>query len=65
MLARLGRVLYWTTCGVAAVVFVLGTFMAAYAYPGTFTPSIAVGCAVISGLIWLFGRGTLYVLAGK
>jgi len=65
MLKRLGQVIYWGGCGGALLAFMLGIYMAAHAYPGGFTPWIAVGGAVVSGLIWLLGRATFYVLSGE
>jgi hypothetical protein len=63
--ARLGNVLYWLGCGIAAI-FVLLTIVIAMS-PGFFGDAI-VFYSFLSGIIavlsWLAGRACRYVLAG-
>jgi hypothetical protein len=69
MLARLGNVLYWLGCIVAALVFVSGeAFMSIIAdSPRTtlFDYVVIFGVVgIIAIIIWLIGRACRYVLAG-
>ena len=64
MLARLGEVLYWTACGIGALLGMIGV----YAFfndnrPYSWAPLLI--CWVVAGLVWLVGRGARYVLAAK
>ena len=61
MAARLGDVLYWAGCGLAAIVFVLSLFLA---FDEIGTPAVAVG-TVFASLLWLAGRACRYVLSGR
>jgi hypothetical protein len=65
MLARLGNVLYWFGCIVAAVLLAAGAAEwfgeAQYRKDGY---GIVVGFAVAALIIWLIGRAFRYVLAG-
>lgn len=63
MLARLGNVLYWLGCGLAAVVFI--TFMSE-AFSGTrFQYEAAIAAVGFALVIWLIGRACRYVLNGN
>lgn len=57
MIERLGQVIYWGFCGLAAVCAVL-VFVVQPSKDGWLFAAAAV-------LSWLFGRAVLYVLAGK
>jgi hypothetical protein len=65
MLARLGNVLYWFGCIVAAVIIAAGAAAwfgeAQYRKDGY---GIVIGFAVGALIIWLIGRAFRYVLAG-
>jgi uncharacterized SAM-binding protein YcdF (DUF218 family) len=65
MLARLGNVLYWLGCIVAAVIIAAGIAEwfgeAQYRTDGY---GIVIGFAVAALIAWLIGRGFRYVLAG-
>jgi hypothetical protein len=70
MLARLGYVLYWLGCGLAAIflVFGVGGTYVAYSTRGTDPWSwagVAIGMVVVAAVCWLVGRARKYVLAGK
>jgi hypothetical protein len=71
MLARLGYVLYWLGCGLAAIFLVFGvggTYVAYSTTRGTDPWSwagVAIGMVVVAAVCWLVGRACKYVLAGK
>ena len=70
MLARLGQVLYWAACGIAALCTAWGLFVFGIILVGGSTDPMATGLYGTKWLIgaigaWLIGRATLYVLAGK
>ena len=64
MAARLGRILYWAACGLAALIVIGGAFGLRWEATG---PGIiaGIGLLVIAGLIWIIGRGLKYVLANE
>jgi hypothetical protein len=65
MLARLGNIIYWLGCIVAALVIAAGTAEwfseAQYRTRGY---GIVIGFAVAALIVWLIGRAFRYVLAG-
>ena len=65
MLARLGNLLYWFGCIVAAVIIATGAAVwfgeAQYRKDGY---GIVIGSAVAALIVWLIGRAFRYVLAG-
>jgi len=61
MVARLGNVLYWAACGIAALLGALGGFEF-YAHKDA---TAMVGLALFGIVVWLIGRACQYVLAGK
>ena len=63
MLARLGEVVYWAGCGLAVIWIGMGLYASFdREHPRWEDFALAGGGAV---LIWLIGRATRYVLAGK
>ena len=65
MLARLGNVLYWLGCIVAALL-VIGGF-ALWFSEGRYRPdgyNVLIGFGVVAFVVWLIGRACRYVLAG-
>jgi hypothetical protein len=62
MVARLGNVLYWFFSGAGFLPFIV---LAAVWHNGDVPTRLIVVCIAASVLIWLFGRASLYVLAGR
>ncbi len=66
MTARLGQVLYWTGCGLAALIVAGG---ASITLTETATGINQLGpllvFSIIALAVWLLGRAALYVLAGR
>jgi len=65
MLARLGNVLYWLGCILAAVLITGG--IALWIGEGQSSPNgyyILSGFAVVALVVWLIGRACRYVLSG-
>ncbi len=65
MAARLGLVLYWTACALAAVVFLSLSIVGFGAADWSSTVVVFLFAAVAAGLIWAVGRAAFYILAGK
>lgn len=70
MLARLGQVLYWVACGVAALcaawaLFAFGIILTGGSADPMVTGLYAAKWAVGAIGVWLVGRAILYVLAAK
>jgi hypothetical protein len=71
MLARLGYVLYWLGCGLAAVFLVFGVGGTYVAYSTTTGKdpwswvAVALSCVVLAAVCWVVGRACKYILAGK
>jgi len=64
MLARLGNVLYWGGCVLAALVLLSGLLL----FEGMSASDTAFYAAltlIASALVWLVGRAAKYVLAGN
>jgi hypothetical protein len=64
MIGRLGNVLYWAASAIA-VLIVLGTILAVANSDNParyFGAAMGLAAAVV---VWLVGRATLYVLAGR
>jgi hypothetical protein len=61
MMARLGNVIYWIACGLAAIAFVL--IVASPATPED-RPYGWIGAALITLVIWAIGRAIQYILGG-
>jgi hypothetical protein len=63
MLARLGSVLYWLGCGLAALLVIFFLFLVFS--PSTaevkFSPFLLAGALIV----WLIGRACRYVLSGR
>lgn len=65
MLARLGRVLAWAAYAIASG-FMTGAAYFSFVAPRTPETTPIVGFLVAGGVLsFLFGRATLYVLAGE
>ena len=65
MLARLGNIIYWAACFVAAVVWFVGLsnlWLAEGEDPKARV--VAVACVVGGFVIWLAGRAVRYILTG-
>jgi hypothetical protein len=62
MITRLGNVLYWAGCVLAAVVLALGAWVSLEGREVGYVLGAAIGLAAI---IWLVGRACRYVLAGN
>jgi hypothetical protein len=60
MAARLGQVLNWAATAIAVVLFVVALLLGMHGDVG-----VAVLLAVFAVPIWLIGRASLYVLAGR
>jgi purine-cytosine permease-like protein len=59
MLARLGEVLYWTACGIAALIVVLAVWgIREYGI-------LSRGAFVLALVVWLLGRAVRHLLAAK
>ena len=70
MAPRLGRVIYWTACGLAALVVlaVIAVLIPALIEGKNIDGALVGGVIlrlVIALLIWLAGRACLYVLADR
>lgn len=63
MAARLGDVIYWAMCGVAALALALLAFVALN--PGSEAVPWGIFFGVAAVVAWLFGRAVRYVLAGR
>jgi hypothetical protein len=62
MLARLGDVIYWFGCIVAAVILALGVFDYWFGRDGL----VVLGSwAALAGIPWLIGTAIRYVLTGR
>jgi hypothetical protein len=69
MVARLGYVLYWVCCGVAALFLIGGLFgMGLWVTGYSVDPASSVTAAIVMPLValvcWALGRAIRYVLAG-
>ena len=60
MTARLGKVIYWTACGLVPL-WIIGSVFGLEVSADVW-PSVAISGAI---LIWAIGRAALYVLSGK
>ncbi len=66
MAARLGQVLYWLACAVAASIVGLTAVASSTGTTPAREAAIYVGvAAALSALIWLVGRAIRYILAGN
>jgi hypothetical protein len=66
MVARLGRVIYWTACGAALLWGSIGILFGAFAPNARGFEAFIIAVAVIgAALIWGVSRAALYVLAGE
>jgi hypothetical protein len=64
MASRLGNVLYWLGCLIAAVIFIGGyLMMSGGGYKLQFPDYLVIGLPAI--VAWLIGRAFRYVLAGN
>lgn len=65
MAARIGNVIYWFGCAVAALAVLAG--LAEYFAEGNRSDGIAVtvGFFVAALIFWLIGRAVLYILAAR
>ena len=61
MIARLGNVLYWAACGIAALSGALGAFEF-FVHKDA---AAMIGLALFAIIVWLVGRAGQYILAGK
>jgi len=61
MIARLGNVLYWMACGIAALLGALGAFE----FFEHKNSTAMIGLASFGLIVWLVGRACQYVLSGK
>ena len=64
MLQRLGQVLYWTGCAVAALAIALALF-GIFVGSGNDRYPLIVVSIVFGALSWAFGRACRYVLSGN
>lgn len=64
MASRLGQVIYWAGCVIAAVAIGLG-ILAASIRGGPDQIAIVAALFIAAVLAYLIGRGVLYVLAGR
>lgn len=71
MLLRLGNVLYWLCCGIAAIAVIVGAFagsIALGAFGGSTNPGdqifIAICLLIFGASSWVIGRAFRYVLGG-
>jgi hypothetical protein len=63
MIARLGNVLYWAGCVLAALI---AGFGAIAAFQETWNPwGSFIVCAMVAAVVWIIGRICRYVLAGR
>jgi len=63
MLARLGKVIYWASCGIAVLVFIGGAALLALSSgPNSSWP---IALAMFAAVVWLIGRAALFILAAK
>jgi hypothetical protein len=70
MRARLGKILYWAACGIAALFLLMGgVYLFGAIYLGTVKEweawLHAISLALLAGLVWLVGRAILYLLARR
>ncbi len=70
MRARLGKILYWTACGIAAFILVVTAFFLFGAIYLERTKELdawlhASSLALLAVLVWLVGRAIRYVLARR
>ena len=65
MLARLGQVIYWTACGLAALIVVIVAFNCRTIGGDINWWAVGAGVCIAGLVVWLLGRATLYVLSAK
>jgi hypothetical protein len=65
MLSRLGFVLYWTACALAAGAALLGAYCIMQPPTTTADRALPLFFAVVALTIWITGRALRYVLAGR
>jgi hypothetical protein len=65
MAERLGHVLYWAGCVLAALAIGVGAFLSFAMVQRSDSIFVLVVATVVAILIWLLGRACRYVLAGK
>jgi hypothetical protein len=63
VVARLGQVLYWAACGLAALIAATGAYILMTGPEND--RGASVGMMGSSVVVWLIGRACLYVLAGR
>lgn len=63
MATRLGQVIYWIGCGVAAISAAMVAFVLLAGNQNYINGVVLF--SIVGGLSWLVGRASLYVLAGK
>jgi hypothetical protein len=64
VLSRLGDILYWLACILAALIVVWGALSCLRADHAE-DPYVCVLLAVAAFAIWVIGRASRYILAGK
>lgn len=64
MPARLGEVIYWAGCVMAAAIIMLWVYLTSL---GTGLGDVTgfLFFAVVAGVVWIIGRACRYVLSGK
>ena len=63
MIVRIGNVLYWTGCVLAALIVVFGGLTA---HNETYNPwGEFIVFALVAAVVWVVGRGCRYILAGR
>jgi hypothetical protein len=64
MAARLGNVLYWTACIIAALFLALaGTQL--FVAPHQNQQFVMIASVVIAAIVWLIGRAIRYILTDR
>jgi hypothetical protein len=64
MLARLGQVIYWLSCGTSAAIIALLVWALAADGIGPGEGSFVAAFLAIAAFIWIIGRAARYVLGG-
>lgn len=65
MAERLGQVIYWAACAIAAGLVTFGVFLAAAGNPAGGPLAVLAICGGLGIAVWLAGRAALYVLAAR
>lgn len=64
MIERIGNVLYWFACGVAAL-FAVGALFGYANHASSDSFAIGIILTIAAVLTWLAGRAALYILADR